>query len=69
MCTTVLKAKTPGDADTVIHTEKIIAVLQKVLAHSLNGSMVQNNLGLFRLPKLGLFQNTNFKDDAINLQV
>ena len=69
MCLTVLKAKTPGDADTVINTTKITAILQKALANSLNGSIVQNELGLFRLPNLGLFQNMNFEDYAVNLQV
>lgn len=69
MCLAVLKAKIPGDADTVINTAKITAVLQKALANSLNGSIVQNELGMFTLPNLGLFQNINFEDYALNLQV
>lgn len=69
MCLAVLKAKIPGDADTVINTAKITAVLQKALTNSLNGSIVQNELGMFTLPNLELFQNINFEDYAVNLQV
>ena len=69
MCTAVSKAKSPGDADTVINTTKIAAVLQKALANALNDTMLGNDHGLFILPKLGLFQSHNFEEDSVNLQV
>lgn len=66
----VLKAKSPGDPDTVINATKITVVLRKELANTLNDSTpLGSELGLFRLPKLGLFQNGKFEDDTASLQV
>lgn len=67
--TAVLKAKSPGDADTVINTTSITAILRKTLANTLNDSMLGSELGLFRLPKLGLFEDGKFEEDAVSLQV
>ena len=69
MLTAVLKAKSPGDEDTVFNTTLIRVVLHKALANTLNDSTIGSDLGLFTLPKLGLFQNGVFMDDSLGLQV
>ena len=69
MCTTVLKAKSPGDPQTVINITKISAILQKVLVSALDDFILGNYLGQFKLPKLGQFQNKTFEDGTVNLQV
>ena len=65
----VLRAKSPGDPDTVINGTKMTVILKKALANTLNDSVIDTELGLFRLPKLGLFQNGMLEDDAAGLQV
>lgn len=70
MCLAVLRAKTPGDADTVINTINIAARLRKTLAQSMNDSTIDHYLGMFKLPKDEIFPASNQTvDDAINLQV
>lgn len=69
MLTAVLRAKSPGDEDTVFNTTLIRVVLHKALANTLNDSSIGSDLGLFTLPKLGLFQMGVFKDDSLGLMV
>lgn len=70
ICLAVLRAKTPGDADTVINTTNIAARLRKTLAQSMNDSTIDHYLGMFKLPKDEMFPASNQTvDDAINLQV
>ncbi|KAL9972511.1 hypothetical protein ACROYT_G018833 [Oculina patagonica] len=70
MCMAVLKAKTPGDADTVINTTEIAARLRKTLVDSLNDSKIEHDLGMFKLPKEEMFPEKNLTgDNAVNLQM
>lgn len=70
ICLAVLRAKTPGDVDTVINTTNIAARLRKTLAQSMNDSTIDHDLGMFKLPKEEMFPASNLTvDDAINLQV
>jgi len=70
ICLAVLRAKTPGDVDTIINTTNIAARLRKTLAQSMNDSTIDHDLGMFKLPKEEMFPASNLTvDDAINLQV
>ena len=70
ICLAILRAKTPGDVDTVINTTNIAARLRKTLAQSMNDSTIDHDLGMFKLPKDEMFTTSNQTvDDVINLQV
>ena len=70
MCMAVLRAKTPGDVDTVINTTKIAARLRKTLVDSMNDSKIEHDLGMFKLPKEEMFPDKNLTaDHAVNFQV
>lgn len=66
----VLRAKSPGDADTVINMTKIAARLRKTLVSSMNDTRIQLDLGMFELPKEDIFPEQNLtRDLTVNLQV